>query len=75
MAPQLVPLMQWCEANGIGYAHALILVKSGLFPPAVRLGRKIYVHLELAEEWARAGGSAFPGGWRRKAEPQAAAGR
>jgi hypothetical protein len=74
MVGQFLPLKQWCEANGIAYAHALALIKADLFPPAVRIGRKLYVHLGLAEEWGRAGGSRFPGGWR-KAEPQAAAGR
>lgn len=70
MVAQLVPLKEWCKANEIGYAHALTLIRDGLFSPAVRIGRKLYVHLGLAEEWGRSGGSRFPGGWR-KGEPQA----
>jgi excisionase family DNA binding protein len=36
--------------------------------PVVRLGRRMKVDPEILEEWIAAGGSDYPGGWRRKAE-------
>jgi hypothetical protein len=75
MVAQLMPLQDWCKLNGLAYAHALVLIKQGLFPPAVRVGRRLFVSLALAEAWIQAGGSSFAGGWRKKAEPRAAAGR
>jgi hypothetical protein len=80
----MTPLGTWCEANGMKYPHALQLYKAGLLPFVFPVGRRLFVHLGLADEFARGGGAAFEYGWsknkpnppkRKNAEPQAAAGR
>lgn len=57
-------LKAYSRANQVPYAHLRQLAAAGLFP-IVRIGRSLYVHLETADEWARGGGQAFPGGWRK----------
>lgn len=68
----LKKLSTFAQENEMNEPHLRRLIAEGLFP-AVRLGRRLYVHVETAEEWARNGGAALPGGWRRiPAEKQAA---
>jgi excisionase family DNA binding protein len=60
----LEKLSEWAKANGVHEAHARALAREGLLP-VVRIGRRLFVHRETIDEWARAGGAALPGGWRR----------
>ena len=69
----LQDLKTWCEQNGVGYAHARHLAADGLLP-VVHMGRRLFVHLPTAEAWAKAGGAALPGGWRREPKAEAAGG-
>jgi hypothetical protein len=83
MVAQMTPLKEWTEPNGLKYAHALQLYKAGLLPFVFPVGRRLFVHLGLADEFARSGGAAFEHGWAKhkpnrkpkNTEPQAAAGR
>jgi len=59
-----IPLKSFCKAQKIGYAHILRLGNEGQFP-LVRLGRRVFVDLDILDEFSRAGGQALPGGWRR----------
>ena len=63
---RLVPLAEVSKTNRhLNYQHLLGLVRDGVLP-AVRIGRRLFIDLNVVEEWARAGGSGFAGGWRRK---------
>jgi len=67
-AATLVPLKHFALAAGVPYPHLRRLAADRLFP-AVRVGRKLYVHPPDAEAWIAAGGAALPGGWRREPKP------
>lgn len=51
------------------------LVRRGILPPGVvvRLGRHVRVNPQKLDEFIESGGTALPGGWRRKATGGAAA--
>lgn len=75
------PLKEFCKREHLPYEHIRKLAVEGLFP-VTRFGRRVYVVEEVYIEWARRGGQALPGGWRRSpkgaeagqgAEPSAAA--
>ena len=42
------------------------LIRLGLLPGTVRVGRQIRVDPSRLDEFVRTGGSALPGGWRRE---------
>lgn len=67
------PLQELCRRERYNYEHVRRLAEAGRFP-VVRLGRRLYVLESAFLEWARGGGMALPGGWRRTPKsPDAAA--
>jgi hypothetical protein len=61
---QTLTLQELCRRERYHYEHVRRLAEAGRFP-VVRLGRRLYVLESAFLEWARGGGMALPGGWRR----------
>jgi hypothetical protein len=63
---------EFCQETGFKPKRVYDMVASGILPPGVviKFGRQLRIDPQAFREWARAGGSALPGGWRRLDDPE-----
>jgi len=66
MPETLLRLREAADRLNITYQRAAELVRQGLMPGVVRLGRQIRINPERLNEFIDAGGKALPGGWRKE---------
>ena len=68
-ASQLKPSKFGSRRLGVTDQRFYDMVRDGIIsaPVIVKLGRTVMVNPEELEGWIAAGGTALPGGWRRKA--------
>ena len=66
MPETLLRLREAADPLNITYQRAAELVRQGLMPGVVRLGRQIRINPERLNEFIDAGGKALPGGWRKE---------
>ena len=74
MSTQLVPAIQLFAEVGIDRGTGYRLIREHVIPQgvAVKLGRRVYLHRQRFEEFLRAGGSGYVGGWKRASDDAAA---
>jgi excisionase family DNA binding protein len=66
MPETLLRLREAADRLNITYQRAAELVRQGLMPGVVRLGRQIRINPERLNEFIDAGGKALSGGWRKE---------
>ena len=73
MSEKLLTLSESAAMLNVKYPRAAELVRLGLMPGVVRLGRQIRIDPIKLHEFIQEGGRALPGGWRRGADGGTAA--
>jgi excisionase family DNA binding protein len=67
MSNNLLTLTEVSQKLAVTYPRVTDLVRRGVLPGVVRIGRQIRVNPEQLNEFIATGGQSLPGGWRRQA--------
>lgn len=63
--PKLLTPSELAQETGLDRRLIVVAARDGLLP-CVRLGRRLLFDRAAVQEWIRAGGKTYPGGWRRE---------